>query len=67
VELDSRAQYGIFRDFLISNYRYRWYAGQCYPIGIMSNSFDEPAEDETLHFTDFEYKFLFTEDALLIP
>ncbi|WP_028521963.1 hypothetical protein [Runella limosa] len=64
-ELDSKSHFNIFRDFLISAYRYRFVAGAAYPIGILSQKWDEPAEDDTLCFGDFEYKFLFTEDGQL--
>lgn len=64
-ELNSRSDFSIFRDFLISAYRYRFVAGAAYPIGILSSKWDEPAEDDTLFFGDFEYTFLFTEDGQL--
>lgn len=65
LELEGKAQFGLFRDFLSSPYRFRFFGGSAYPIGIISSKWDEPSEDDTLCFADFEYKFLFTEDGQL--
>ena len=67
VEFDNRAHQAFFRDFMRSPYRFRFAAGQCYPIGINSGTINDPAEDENLLFGEFEYKYLFNETAELIP
>lgn len=48
-----------FRDFFVSEYKYRYIDGHCYPISITSKEFSEGSDGQNYYKHDFEYQFAF--------
>jgi hypothetical protein len=61
----SREEQKRCRDLFMSPKKYRYVNGELYPIGITSKRLSELNDDETMNYYQFEYKFLFKNDALL--
>ncbi|WP_428663531.1 hypothetical protein [Runella sp.] len=61
----SREEQKRCRDLFISPKKYRYVNGDLYPIGITSSRLSEQTDDETMLYYQFEYKYLFKNDALL--
>lgn len=53
------------RDLFVSPRKYRYVNGELYPIGITSSRLSEQSDDETMNYYQFEYKYLFKNDAIL--
>lgn len=54
----------LFRDFVISGYKYRFYKGRLLPIGLTSDSIAEKTDADTLFKMTFDYKYLYADDAM---
>lgn len=61
----SREEQKRVRDLFLSPKKYRYVNGELYPIGIVSSRLSEQNDDETMNYYQFEYKFLFKNDAIL--
>lgn len=61
----SREEQKRCRDLFASPRKYRYVNGELYPIGITSSRLSEQDDDETMLYYQFEYKFLFKNDAIL--
>lgn len=61
----SREEQKRVRDLFLSPRKYRYVNGDLYPIGITSSRLNEQNDNETLLYYQFEYKYLFKNDALM--